>query len=177
MSPAPGRYTARTAIKYQIKTTDSVEVWVPDEDCADYSHEGYDENGDGDYDDENEYPPYDACAEGEYGQYETRRVISYGSVQKVVRENRVRVQSDESPGCATFSEYRAVRNGMTQERVKKIVGAEGRITYRFLTPNYSHIIREFKVCDGDSHDSMDVDFYKYSPRGTYKVENKGWYDY
>jgi hypothetical protein len=177
MSPAPGLYTVKTTIKYQLKTTTRSRVWVPDSDCADYSYEGYDDNGDGDYNDYYDEAPYDACAPGEYGYYDTRKDVTYSRTKKVVRSNRVRVQSDESPGCATFSEYRAIRKGMTQPKVQKLVGAVGHISYKFLTPDYSHITREFSICNGDSYDSMDIEFYKYSPRGIFKEEDKGWYSY
>jgi hypothetical protein len=177
MSPAPGVYTAKTTIKYRIKTTTSTRVWVADSDCDYYSEEGWDDNGDGDYNDYWDTEPYDGCAKGEFGWYRTKRQITYGSSRKVVRSHQVRVQSDESPGCATFSEYKAVRNGMTTARVQKIVGASGHLSYRFLTPSYSHITREFKLCNGDSWDSMDIELYKYSPRGIFKVEDKGWYSY
>jgi hypothetical protein len=177
MSPAPGVYTAKSTVKYQVKTTRWARVWVSDYDCADYSYEGYDDNGDGDYNDPYDAVPYDACAPGEMGYYDSQRHFVYGKTKKVVRSNQVRVQSDDSPGCATFSEYKAVRKGMTQQHVQKIVGAAGHISYKFLTPGYSHITREFSICNGDSYDSMDIEFYKYSPHGVFKEEDKGWYSY
>ena len=113
-SPKPGLYKVKSEIRYQIKTTTEKNVWVPAGYCADYSRDGYDHNDDGDFADYYDDTPYDACADGEYGDWDYRTVTKLSTAKSVTRYNYVRVHTDETPGCVSHAEYRAVKDGMTQ---------------------------------------------------------------
>lgn len=161
-SPKPGSYRVKTVIRYQQKTTKWRDVWVPDRDCADYSEEGYDDNGDGDFDDYYDVEPYDACAPDEIGYWDYRRTVKLSGKKKVTRWTTVKVAHDESPGCVSRSEFRAVKDGMTQAKVHGIFGTTGRVTYR----SSGGVGREYDTCTGDPDWSyVQVD---YNPRVWFK---------
>jgi len=144
-SPKPGAYKVKSIIKYQKRITTETENWVPWSDCAEYSYEGF-----------------DACAEGNYGDWETVTTTRLGSKQSVTRWNGVRVHSDETPGCVSLSEFRAVKDGMTQSRVHGIFGTRGHVEYE----GSGGVGREYRTCTGDpdwSYVSVD-----YNPRVWFK---------
>lgn len=160
-SPKPGLYKVRSVITYQLKTTTRRDVWVPDVNCADYSSEGYDDNGDGDYDDEWDQAPYDACAEYEYGYWDTRTTTKFGAKRKVTRYDYARVLADETPGCVSRTEFRAVKDGMTQARVHSIFGTAGRVEHI----GSGGVGREYNTCTGNEWSYVSVD---YNPRVWFK---------
>lgn len=154
-SPKPGTYKVKSVIKWRPKTTTQRKAWVSDRDCDSYSDPGYDENGDGDYNDPWDYPPYDACAIGEYGHWHYSTITSYGAKRTVTRYDHARVASDESPGCVSGSEFRAIRDGMTQAKVHSIFGTSGWVT----NTGSGGTTREYTTCEGDPDWSyVEVDF-------------------
>jgi hypothetical protein len=146
-SPKPGLYKVKSVLRYQTKTTTTTDdlVWTPYEDCEDYSYDGY-----------------DACAEDEIGYWDNKVVTTLSAARSITRYNYSRVYADETPGCVSYSEFKAVKNGMTQARVHSIFGTTGKVTYS----GSGGTGREYKTCTGDPDWSyVDVDF---NPRVWFK---------
>jgi len=172
-SPAPGLYNVKSVIRYRIKKTTSEDVWVPDAGCEGYSyeHEGFDENGDGDYDDTElgEYGPdaYDACAPDQHGYWDERDATTYGPIKRVTRYDYARVHTNWTPGCVNYREFKAVKNGMTQTRVHYIFGARGRL----ISSGSGGSTREYQTCEGNEWSSVEV---YYDPRVWFKWRYIDW---
>ena len=144
-SPKPGLYKVKSVIKYQIETSTENEVWVPASYCADYSYEGY-----------------DGCAAGEYGYYDYQTVTTLSSAKWVTRYTYARVDTDETPGCVSYTEFQAVKKGMTQASVHSIFGTTGHVT----NTGSGGTDREYRTCTGDPDWSyVEVD---YNPRVWFK---------
>jgi hypothetical protein len=143
-SPRPGTYRVKTVIRWQPRIWQSSEVWVPYENCQDWSTEDY-----------------DACAEDEYGDWVYQDTVRLGTRRATTRYNNVRVAADETPGCVSRPEFRAVRDGMTQARVHGIFGTRGRVTYS----GSGGTGREYVTCVGDEWSYVSVD---YAPRVWFK---------
>jgi hypothetical protein len=159
-SPVPGAYRVKTVVRYQQRVSWENEVWQPWSDCADYSeaaNPGYDDNGDGDYDDWWDEEPtdgFDACAEGQYGDYDYNYGTSLGGTRTLTRWTNVRVAADESPGCVSRAEFRQVKDGMTQAKVHRIFGTRGKVNYS----GSGGVGREYVTCAGDEWSYVEVDF-------------------
>ncbi len=141
-SPKPGLYKVKSVIRYQTKTTTQKDIWVPDEHC----YGDYDENGDWD-------PNLD-CEDDGYSDYRTATTL--GATKSVTRYNYARVHTDETPGCVSHAEFRAVKDGMAQAAVHRMFGTSGHVT------NYGSMgtDREYRTCTGDpdySYVSVDYD--------------------
>ena len=149
-SPKPGAYKVKSVIKFQKRITTEKNVWVPDWDCADYSYDGY-----------------DACAEDEYGYWDWETATTLGAKQTVTRWNNTRVYADETPGCVSTAEYRAVQDGMTMTKVHGIFGTAGRVT----NSGSGGVGREYATCTGDpewSYVSVDYDWSRGAQRVWFK---------
>jgi hypothetical protein len=68
-----------------------------------------------------------------------------GALRTMTRITRATVHFDESPGCVSYAEFRAIRNGMTATRVHRIFGTSGRLTYS----GSGGTGREYRTCEGD----------------------------
>lgn len=146
-SPKPGRYRVKMVYQWQRRTHLSGDVWIPDTNCNDYSSTGY-----------------DACAEGEHGDWDWQHEVRLSNRRAITRWRTVTVAKDDTPGCVSRAEYRAVKDGMTMSKVRKIFGTNGKTDY---TSSYSRA-RTYRTCAGDPEWSeATVDFWK--ERGAYRV--------
>lgn len=146
-SPQPGRYRVKTVYGWRRAVRLSGEVWVPDNNCSNYSTDNY-----------------DGCAEDEYGYWDWQREVRLDPRRSITRWNTVTVAQDETPGCVSRAEMRAVKDGMTMSKVRSIFGTNGRSNY---TSNYSRG-RTYRTCAGDPDWSYaEVDFWKH--KGAYRV--------
>ena len=145
-SPRPGLYNVKNVLRFQKRITTDRDVWVPDWDCAYYSDDWY-----------------DACAEGEFGYWDYETTSTLGAQQSVTRWNRVRVYADETPGCVSTTEFRAVKDGMTMAKVHGIFGTAGVVTNR----GSAGLGREYATCTGDRWSYVSVD-YEWT-RSAYRV--------
>lgn len=146
-SPQPGRYRVKTVFQWQRRVHLSGEVWVPSSNCDDFSTNGY-----------------DACAEGEYGDWDWQNEVRLEPRRSITRWRTVTVAKDETPGCVSRAEFRAVKDGMTMSKVRSIFGTNGRSNY---TSSHSRG-RTYHTCAGDPDWSYaEVDFWK--QKGAYRV--------
>ena len=128
----------KTVITWQQKITYRGSAWVPEPDCVDYSHAGY-----------------DGCAVGHHGDWAFHYGTRLGSISTVTLWNGFQMLTDETPWCTTPSEFRAIKSGMTQRRVKRIFW--GNLPIRVESFNgHKRIVRQYDAC----HDDPDyTDFY------------------
>jgi hypothetical protein len=162
-SPKPGLYKVKTVLRYKTLTSTYKDEWVPDEYC--YTDGGYD-----DYVYNEETGEYEwIWVEGtetceDYGYWDTTTSSKWNKTKRVVRYDYVRVANDETPGCVSRAEFRAVKDGMTQSKVHGIFGTRGWVE----TSGSAGTQRNYNTCSGDPDWSyVEVDF---SPRVWFKWE-------
>ena len=168
-SPRPGLYKVKSVIRYQIKTTTTEDVWIPDADCESQSYglQGYDHNADGDYDDvelgEYSQGPYDACAPGEYGYWDVRDVATYSTTKSVTRYDYARVHTDETPGCVSGAEWSAATRGKTMSWVHSMFGTSGTFESGWQGGGDRDVWRNYRACASFGGE-LSINFDNYSSR-------------
>jgi len=139
-SPRPGLYNVKSVIRYRIKTS----TWVSDPEClVDYSDRDCKSWGEG------------------------HSTATYGSIKSVTRYDAARVSTNYTPGCVSYREFKAVKNGMTQTKVRSIFGASGKL----ISSGSFGTSREYQTCEGNSWSYVWVDF---SPRVSWKWRYIDW---
>jgi Ni/Co efflux regulator RcnB len=146
-SPRPGLYKVKSVITYQARTTTTTKVWIPDVYCS------------GDYDENGEWDPNLQCED--YGYWDWKTTTKLGPKKRTIDYDSVRVHADETPGCVSRTEFRAVKDGMTQTRVHRIFGTTGHVEYS----GSGGVGREYETCTGDEWSYVSVDF---NPRVWFK---------
>lgn len=78
-----------------------------------------------------------------------------------------------SPGCATRAEYSKVKKGMSPERVARIFGTNGKVSYSCIGTSVFSLSREYKPCQPYTEWShVEVDFDKNRRSAPWKVDGK-----
>lgn len=147
--PKPGVYRAKVAWRYQLRYQGTQDYWVADEYCDDgyYDYVYHPEIDDYIYE----------WVEGECyddGYWDYRDVSWLSGVRKKVQWVKVRVSTDETPGCVSRTEFRAVKDGMTVAQVHRIFGTRGTLSYA----GSSGVGREYATCSGNEWSYVDVDY-------------------
>lgn len=140
-SPKPGAYKVRSVLTYQTKTTTKTRYWVPDEYCY------------GDYDEDGYWDDTLGCEDYGYWDWKTTTKLNPGK-RRITRINTVRVAKDETPGCVSRSEFRAVKDGMSQAKVHGIFGTTGWVE----SAGSMGTTREYETCAGDEWSYAEVSF-------------------
>ena len=97
---------------------------LPDQDHHQDPVLGPDEYCYGDYDEDGYWDDTLGCEDYGYWDWKTTTKLNPGK-RRITRINTVRVAKDETPGCVSRSEFRAVKDGMSQAKVHGIFGTTG----------------------------------------------------
>jgi hypothetical protein len=141
-SPKPGTYKVKSVIKYRPVISTRIKTWHADEYCY------------GDWDENGEWDDNLDCVDDGWWTWKTTKTL--GAKKTVTRYDYAKVAADETPGCVSGSEFRQVKDGMTQKQVARIFGTSGWVT----SSGSGGTHREYTTCEGDqdwSYVSVDFD--------------------